>query len=78
MVYCWNLRKSLKYRPTNFINLFHVGTFLGSFDLMSIGMDKKITMKAIIYIFIIIIFFFIFIHRNLMSWEIVLLYFSET
>jgi len=41
MVYCWNLRKSLKYRPTNFINLFHVGTFLGSFDLMSIGMDKK-------------------------------------
>jgi len=26
------LRKSLKYRPTNcmFINLFHVGTFLGS------------------------------------------------
>jgi len=38
-----------------FMNLFHVGTFFGRytcFDQMSIGMDKKITMKAIIYIYI--------------------------
>jgi len=41
--------------------------FLGSTPvLMSIGMDKKkITMKAIIYIF----FSFVFIYRNLMSWQ---------
>jgi len=63
------------------MNLFHVGTFFGRytcFDQMSIGMDKKITMKAIIYIYIYIKISFVFIYRNLMSWEIVLLYFSET
>jgi len=45
------------------------------FDLMSIGMDKKkITMKAIIYLKK----SFVYIYRNLMSWENVFLYFSET
>jgi len=42
-----------------FINLFHVGTFLGSFDLMSIGMDKKKNHNESKYIIFFLLFSFI-------------------